>query len=47
MQIVSSISLAGGQGKTTVVLFVARLLAGQGHTVLVVDADPQSSSTLR
>lgn len=45
MKTVSSVSLAGGQGKTTVVLFVARLLAGQGHTVLVVDADPQSSLT--
>lgn len=45
MHTVSSISLAGGQGKTTVVLFVARLLANQGHTVLLVDADPQSSLT--
>jgi len=45
MQTVSSVSLAGGQGKTTVVLFVARLLAQQGHTVLVIDADPQSSLT--
>lgn len=45
MYTVSSISLAGGQGKTTVVLFVARLLAFQGHTVLLVDADPQSSLT--
>jgi chromosome partitioning protein len=45
MLTVSSISLAGGQGKTTVVLFLARLLASQGHTVLVVDADPQSSLT--
>lgn len=45
MQTVSSVSLAGGQGKTTIVLFVARLLAEKGHTVLVVDADPQSSLT--
>jgi chromosome partitioning protein len=45
MHTVSSISLAGGQGKTTVVLFVARLLANQGHTVLLIDADPQSSLT--
>jgi chromosome partitioning protein len=45
MQTVSSVSLAGGQGKTTVVLFVARFLAEQGRTVLVVDADPQSSLT--
>lgn len=45
MQTISSVSLAGGQGKTTVVLFVARFLAQQGHTVLVIDADPQSSLT--
>lgn len=45
MQIVSSVSLAGGQGKTTIVLFLARFLAEQGRTVLVVDADPQSSLT--
>lgn len=45
MQTISSISLAGGQGKTTVVLFLARFLAQRGHTVLVIDADPQSSLT--
>ncbi len=45
MLTVSSISLAGGQGKTTVVLFLSRWLASLGHTVLVVDADPQSSLT--
>lgn len=45
MQTVSSVSLAGGQGKTTVALFVARALAQQGNTVLVIDADPQSSLT--
>jgi chromosome partitioning protein len=45
MQTVSSVSLAGGQGKTTIVLFIARWLASCGHTVLVIDADPQSSLT--
>lgn len=45
MQTVSSVSLAGGQGKTTVTLFVAKALARQGNTVLVIDADPQSSLT--
>lgn len=45
MQTVSSVSLAGGQGKTTVTLFVAKALAQQGNTVLVIDADPQSSLT--
>lgn len=45
MKTVSSVSLAGGQGKTTLSLFVARTLAEQGNTVLVIDADPQSSLT--
>lgn len=45
MQTISSISLAGGQGKTTVVLFLARWLASLGRAILVVDADPQSSLT--
>lgn len=38
-------SLSGGQGKTTVALFVGRELAAQGHTVLLLDADPQASLT--
>lgn len=38
-------SLAGGQGKTTVALLTARYLAKRHHSVLVVDADPQSSLT--
>lgn len=42
---ISSISLAGGQGKSTITLFVARLLAASGANVLVVDGDPQSSLT--
>lgn len=45
MKTVSSVSLAGGQGKTTLSLFVARTLAERGNTVLVIDADPQSSLT--
>lgn len=45
MQTFSAISLAGGQGKSTTILFAARLLARQGKTVLLVDADPQSSLT--
>ncbi len=45
MLTLSSISLAGGQGKTTVTLFLARFLADSGQNVLVVDADPQSSLT--
>ena len=42
---ISSISLAGGQGKSTTTLFLARLLASSGANILVVDADPQSSLT--
>jgi len=38
-------SLAGGQGKSTVALLTARLLAQQNYPVLLVDADPQSSLT--
>ncbi len=38
-------SLAGGQGKSTVALLTARLLAQQSYPVLLVDADPQSSLT--
>lgn len=37
--------MAGGQGKSTITLFVARLLAASGANVLVVDGDPQSSLT--
>jgi len=42
---ISSISLAGGQGKSTTTLFLARFLASSGANVLVIDADPQSSLT--
>ncbi len=45
MLTVSSVSLAGGQGKSTIVLFLARLLASRGKPILVVDSDPQSSLT--
>jgi chromosome partitioning protein len=45
MLTVSSVSLAGGQGKSTIVLFLARYLIDLGAKVLVVDADPQSSLT--
>jgi chromosome partitioning protein len=45
MQTFSSLSLAGGQGKSTIVLFLARYLSDLGSKVLLVDADPQSSLT--
>lgn len=38
-------SLSGGQGKTTATLFLGRMLAQQGYTVLLIDADPQASLT--
>lgn len=39
-------SLAGGQGKTTIALFVAKMLALRGQRVLAVDVDPQHNLTL-
>lgn len=39
-------SLAGGQGKTTLALMVARLLAEAGHSTVLIDADPQHNLTL-
>lgn len=45
MKIISCVSLAGGQGKTTCSLFTARYLAHQNQKVLLIDADPQSSLT--
>ncbi|MBD2212960.1 ParA family protein [Nostoc linckia FACHB-104] len=38
-------SLSGGQGKTTVSIFLGRMLAQQGNTVLMIDADPQANLT--
>lgn len=43
---ISIVSLSGGQGKTTSVLFLARLIASKGLNCLVVDADPQANLTL-
>ncbi len=45
MQTCACISLSGGQGKTTVVLFTSLLLAQQGKRVLAVDSDPQANLT--
>ena len=38
-------SLSGGQGKTTTSIFLGKMLAEEGHRILMVDADPQSSLT--
>jgi chromosome partitioning protein len=40
---ISALSLSGGQGKTTTILFLAKALAEAGYTVLAVDADPQGN----
>jgi chromosome partitioning protein len=45
MLTISALSLSGGQGKSTTILFLAKLLAEAGYTVLVVDADPQGNLT--
>ena len=45
MLVLACMSLAGGQGKTTVAVLLSKYLAESGHTVLAVDADPQSNLT--
>ncbi|HEY9795788.1 MAG TPA: AAA family ATPase, partial [Leptolyngbyaceae cyanobacterium] len=45
MLILACVSLSGGQGKTTTSIFLGRTIAGGGHRVLMIDADPQSSLT--
>ncbi|MBW4660234.1 MAG: ParA family protein [Drouetiella hepatica Uher 2000/2452] len=39
----SAMSLSGGQGKSSTILFTAKMLAEAGYTVLAVDADPQGN----
>ena len=44
-RIVALLNQKGGVGKTTVTLGLASAAAEAGHRVLVVDLDPQASST--
>ena len=45
MLTIASVSLAGGQGKTTTCYFIAKMLARKGKKVLAVDCDPQANLT--
>jgi len=45
MKTVSVISLKGGCGKSSLVLLLAALYADRGKRVLVIDGDPQNSTT--
>ncbi|MEL6931043.1 MAG: ParA family protein [Cyanobacteria bacterium J06600_6] len=41
MKTITSVSLSGGQGKSTLIYFLSRLLARRGFKTLVIDLDPQ------
>lgn len=43
MQTISALSLAGGQGKTTLSLFLSKQLVRSGKRILAIDADPQAN----
>lgn len=45
MLIVTCASLSGGMGKTSVALFLSRILARLGYTTVAIDADPQNNLT--
>ena len=44
-RVVALLNQKGGVGKTTVTLGLASAAAAAGHDVLIVDLDPQASST--
>ena len=45
MIIITCASLSGGQGKSTIALFLSRKLASLGYPTVTVDADPQNNLT--
>jgi chromosome partitioning protein len=46
MKVITVATLKGGNAKTTTCLGVAAVLAEKGHSVVLVDADPQSTATM-
>ena len=46
MRCIAVMNQKGGCGKTTTVVSLAGCLAAEGHSVLVVDMDPQAHATL-
>lgn len=45
MKTIATVSLAGGQGKTTTCYFLAKMLAESGKKVVAIDCDPQANLT--
>lgn len=45
LQVISFVNQKGGVGKSALAASFALILSGQGHRVLLIDSDPQRSST--